>query len=151
MWIQINAPFPLSDRLLVARLPSLFFALLLCFLASVGCGQKKSTDELLQQATSGSEGDQIKAVRLLQHRTTDAGVVPKLIDELKDSRSDIRHSAAVGLGYAGVEAQDAIPALKKLKSDKDARVREAAGVALSRIDPEHFKSPYLTAKPARTQ
>ena len=39
----------------------------------------------------------------------------------------------------GEQARDAIPALQKAEEhDGDARVREAAGIALSRIDPERF-------------
>ena len=47
--------------------------------------------------------------------------------------------AAVKLGGFGEQAKDAIPALEKAsKHDGDARVREAAGIALSRIDPKRF-------------
>jgi HEAT repeat protein len=148
MWTRILLPSRLSNSSLVARHSTLFLGFLLCLLASVGCGEKQSTDELIAAAKSGPEGDRIRAVRFLQHRVGNPAVVPVLIDALKDSRSDIRHSAAVGLGYAGAAAKDAVPALQKLERDKDARVREAAGVALSRIDPEQFRSPYLTARPA---
>jgi HEAT repeat protein len=60
--------------------------------------------------------------------------VPALIASLKDPQSDVRWSAAIGLGYFGAEAEDAIPALQEAKRDKDARVREAARVAISRIE-----------------
>jgi len=61
--------------------------------------------------------------------------VPALIEALKDSEGDIRWSAAIGLGYFGEQAKDAIPALQKAQQDADPRVREGARVALSRIDP----------------
>ena len=66
-------------------------------------------------------------------------VVPALIEALKLSSSDIRRSAAIKLGGFREQAKDAIPALQKAEEhDGDARVREAAGIALSRIDPERF-------------
>jgi HEAT repeat protein len=74
--------------------------------------------------------------------------VPALIDALKDNSDDVRWSAAIGLGYFGAKAADAIPALETAQRDSDARVREAAGVALCRIDPEKFP-PETTAKAAK--
>ena len=68
-------------------------------------------------------------------------MVPALIEALKDSQDDVRWSAAIGLGYFGEEAKDAIPPLQEAQHDPDARVREAAGVALSRIDPSRFPDP----------
>jgi HEAT repeat protein len=65
---------------------------------------------------------------------------------LKDKAVDIRWSAAIGLGYFGDEAKDAVPALQEAQRDRDARVREAAGVALSRIDPEKFSVPTSPTK-----
>jgi len=63
----------------------------------------------------------------------------KSTDELiVDGDTDIRHSAAIKLGRFGEQARDAIPALQKTQHDGDARVREAATKALSRIDPEQF-------------
>ena len=74
--------------------------------------------------------------------------MPALIEALKDHGNDIRLSAAIGLGYFGEQAKDAIPALQETQRDRDARVREAAGVALSRIDPARFPAP-SRAGPAR--
>jgi hypothetical protein len=37
------------------------------------------------------------------------------------------------LGYYGAEAEEAIPALEEKQKDRDARVREAARVAITRI------------------
>jgi HEAT repeat protein len=118
------------------------FVLLLSLLACGGCGKSKSTDELIADLKSPQhEGDQIKAVRLLSQRKGDAAkVVPALIEALKDKDGDIRWSAAIGLGYFGEQAKDAIPVLEAAQRDRDARVREAAGVALSRIDPTKFSA-----------
>jgi HEAT repeat protein len=119
-----------------------YLILLLCLLACVGCGNKKSTDELVADLKSTQEGDRIKAVRLLPQRKGDAAqVVPALTEALKDKEGDVRWSAAIGLGYFGDQAKDAIPALQAAQRDRDARVREAAGVALSRIDPARFPAP----------
>jgi HEAT repeat protein len=119
-------------------------ALLLCLLACAGCGKKKSTDDLIADLKSPQEKDRLIAVRLLPERKGDAAkVVPALIDALKGNESDVRLSAAIGLGYFGEQAKDAIPALQAAQHDRDARIREAAGKALSRIDPTKF--------PAQTQ
>jgi HEAT repeat protein len=119
-----------------------WFTLLFCLLAC-GCGKTKSTDELIQDLKSSQEKERVIAVRTLPQRKGDAAkVVPALIEALKDKGTDIRLSAAIGLGYFGEQAKDAIPALQQAsKSDHDARVRKQAGVALSRIDPASFPSP----------
>jgi HEAT repeat protein len=118
--------------------------LLLGLLACAGC--QKSTDELVKDSKSPQGGDRVKAVRLLtqraQRKEDAVKVVPALIDALQDKESDdARWSAAIGLGYFGEQAKDAIPALQEAQHDPDARVREAAGVALSRIDPATFPAP----------
>jgi HEAT repeat protein len=115
--------------------------LLFCLLACAGCG-KKSTDELIADLKSPEEVNRIKAARLLQDGKGDAAqVVPALIEALKDNDADVRWSVAIGLGYFGEQAKDAIPTLQAVQKDRDARVREAAGVALSRIDPNTFPVP----------
>lgn len=121
------------------RLP---FVLLVCLLAC-SCGKSKSTDELLADLKSPKDRDRLIAVRLLQQRKGDAAkVVPALIEALKDKETDVRLSAAIGLGYFGEQAKDAIPALQQAaQHDGDVRVRKQAGVALSRIDPARFPAP----------
>jgi HEAT repeat protein len=113
--------------------------LLFCLLACTGCGQK-STDQLIGDLASPNERDRIIATRLLQHREEDAAkVVPALMKALTGKQgADVRWSAAIGLGYFGEQAKAAIPALQAAEHDRDARVREAARVALSRIDPSKF-------------
>jgi hypothetical protein len=120
-----------------------WFVLLFCLLACGGCGKKKSTDELIRDLKASQEKDRIIAVRTLPQRKGDAAqVVPALIEALKDTHGDIRWSAAIGLGSFGEQARDAIPALQQAaQHDRDPRVREAAGKALSRIDPEQFPAP----------
>jgi HEAT repeat protein len=115
------------------------WVLLLCLLACGGCGQKKSTDQLLQDLKSDQDRERLIAVRLLPERKGDAAqVVPALIEALKHKEGDIRRSAAIGLGTFGEQARDAIPALQEAsRRDRDVRVREAAGIALSRIDPNY--------------
>jgi len=117
----------------------------LLLLASYGCGKpEKSTPELIADLKSPQEKDRVIAVRLLPgHKQDAAQVVPAMIEALKDKKNDtdIRWSAAIGLGYFGDSAKEAIPALQDALKDPDARVREAAGVALSRIDPTRFTSP----------
>ncbi|MDB5385476.1 MAG: hypothetical protein JWM11_1122 [Planctomycetaceae bacterium] len=99
-----------------------------------GCSQGQSSQDLIEDLSSTNQDDRIKAVRLLQQHKGDATqVVPALIKSLKDQQSDIRWSAAIGLGYYGAEAKSAVHALEAAQHDTDGRVREAASVALSRI------------------
>ena len=66
-----------------------------------------------------------------------------MIEALRHKGNDVRRSSALKLGEFHEQAKDAIPALQKAEEhDGDARVREAAGIALSRIDPERF--PYTS-------
>ena len=113
--------------------------LLLCLLACGGCSKEKSTDELIADLKSGKEKEGIIAARTLPGGTGAAAkVVPALIEALRNRSNDIRRSAAIKLGAFREQAKDAIPALQKAEHDGDAKVREAAGIALSRIDPEQF-------------
>ena len=117
-----------------------YLVLAVCVLACAGCGTKeKTTPELLNDLQGTEDRDRVIAVRTLTNRRGDAAkVIPALIEALKDKESDIRWSAAIGLGAFGEQARDAIPALQTAQKDRDSRVREAAGRALSRIDPEKF-------------
>jgi HEAT repeat protein len=121
--------------------------LLLCLLASAGCNNGKSTDDLITDLKSGTEIEGVIAARTLPRGKGDAAkVVPALIEALTHKGSDVRRSSALKLGEFKEQARDAIPALQKAEEhDGDARVREAAGIALSRIDPKRF-APY-TYKP----
>jgi vesicle coat complex subunit len=121
---------------------------LICLLVC-GCGKVKSTETLLVDVKSAEEKDRLIAVRLLPQRKADlAQVVPALIECLKDKQADIRRSAAIGLGTLGEQAKEATPALEAALSDRDARVGEAAGVALSRINPVEFPVPPKAAPQA---
>ena len=125
--------------------------LLLCLLACGGCSQQKSTDELIADLKSGTEIEGVKAARTLPRGKDDAEkVVPALIEGLTHKGNDVRRSSALKLGEFHELAKDAIPALQKAEQDDgDARVREAAGIALSRIDPERFPRPHLQAQDAQ--
>src|SRR5262245_28940592 len=75
--------------------------LVILLLACGGCGAK-STEQLIQDLKSPQERDRLIAVRLLAQQKGDAAqVVPALIEALKDRETDIRLSAAIGLGYFG--------------------------------------------------
>jgi HEAT repeat protein len=116
--------------------------LLLGLFVCAGCSKEKSTDELIADLSSAQDRDRIIAVRLLPQRKGDASqIVPALVGALKDKESDVRLSAAIGLGYFGEQAHAAIPALQAAEHDHDARVREAAAVALARIAPDRFSAP----------
>ena len=124
--------------------------LLLCLLACVGCSNQKSTDELIADLKSGKDKEGVIAARTLPRAKEDAEkVVPALIVGLTHTANDVRRSSALKLGGFGEQAKDAIPALLKAEErDGDARVREAAGIALSRIDPKRF--PYTPKVGKRT-
>ena len=59
--------------------------------------------------------------------------VPTLIRLLDDERTDIRLFAASMLGEIGPDAEDAIPALREVLSDRNERVRAAAQRSLDLI------------------
>ena len=123
--------------------------LVVVVLACAGCGTtEKSTTELISDLKGGEERDRVIAVRSLSNDQGEAArVVPALIEALKDKESDIRWSAAIKLGTFGEQARDALPALQAALSDRDARVREAAGKAMSRIDPAKYPTPPRGSKP----
>jgi HEAT repeat protein len=114
--------------------------ILFCLLACVGCGGQKSTDELIADLRSGKDEEGFKAARNLPRGKGDAAkVVPALIEALNHRGNDVRRSSALKLGEFHELARDAIPALQTAEhNDGDARVREAASIALSRIDPKRF-------------
>ena len=120
------------------------FVIVLGMLACAGCGNQKSTDQLIADLKAPQEREQIIAVRLLPLRKGEATkIIPALIEALKDKSDGVRTSAAIGLGSFGPQAKDAIPALQEAGRDPDVRMREAVGVALSRIDPK-FPTPSQT-------
>ena len=114
--------------------------LALSLLACCGCDNGKSTDELIGDLKSGKEEEGVTAARTLPTGSGDAAkVVPALIEALSHKGQDVRRSSALKLGQFREQAKDAIPALQKAEhDDADARVREAASIALSRIDPKQF-------------
>jgi HEAT repeat protein len=126
------------------------WVLWLGLLACGGCGNQKSTDELISDLKSGKEEEGVNAARSLPRGKDDAAkVVPALIDALKHKGQDVRRSSALKLGEFHDLAKDAVPALQEAeKGDADARVREAAGIALSRIDPEQFPKKSRVKSPA---
>src|SRR5579863_8404953 len=92
----------------------LSIVILLGSLLVVGCSREIPTDQLINDLNSDSDGERVIAARLLQNRTKDASkVVPALIKSLDDADGDVRRSAAIGLGYYGAQATDAIPALEE--------------------------------------
>lgn len=108
-------------------------------LAFGGCGKQKSTNQLIEDLKGKGSSDyknRLIAVRTLPQRKGDAAqVVPALIEALNIKDASIRLSAIIGLGTFGDKARDAVPALQTAREDPDAQVREAAKVALNRIDP----------------
>jgi HEAT repeat protein len=76
----------------------------------------------------------------LQAKTVEAlaklgkNAVPELIKALGNSRPAVRLGAAEALGKIGLDAEKALPELKKMaRFEKSAPVREAAGIAVEKI------------------
>jgi HEAT repeat protein len=122
----------------------LLLGLLACGLGGA-CSKEKSTNELITDLKSpqAQEQDRTIAVRLLPRRKGDAAqVIPALIEALGNKSDNVRQGAVIGLGSFGAQAKAAVPALEAMRDDPDVRVREAVGVALSRIDPATFPDPH---------
>jgi HEAT repeat protein len=134
------------------RLRTCAILFLLLIVTVTGCGRSKSTAELLNDLKGTEDHDRVNAARLLPQKKGDPGqVVPALIQALKDKEGEVRRSAALGLGSFGDKARDAIDTLEAVsQSDRDPRVREAAGIALSRIDPERFPPRAKAPSPSGT-
>jgi len=62
-------------------------------------------------------------------------VVPQIIELLKDGNTEVRMSAVWTLGTFGRDAKAAVATLLKLTNDGDPEIREAASIALRRIEP----------------
>ncbi len=123
-------------------------ALLLVLLACGGCG-KGSTAHWIGQLQATDSRTRVRAIHTLQERKEDAAeIVPALTEMLKDENIYVRRDAARALGTFGTEAKSAIDALQIVLRDREPSVRKAAGLALSRIDPEHFPDPART-RPAK--
>jgi HEAT repeat protein len=62
--------------------------------------------------------------------------VPALIGSLRDPVDEVRWTSASSLETFGTDAKSAVPALLKAFGDPCPGVREDAGYALQKIDPE---------------
>ena len=115
------------------------YVLVLGLLAAVGCGKTKSTDELIGDLNStGSRADHIGSYPASGKGRSDkdrAGADRRSQGQGGRCRN---RGAALKLGSFGEQAKDAIPALQTAPRNRDARVRESAGIALSHIDPAQF-------------
>src|SRR5262249_1364688 len=65
-----------------------------------------------------------------------ARVIPVLLEFMKDSRVDVRRSAAEALGNYGTNASPALAILSNALNDPELSVRDAAEDALKKINPE---------------
>jgi HEAT repeat protein len=60
--------------------------------------------------------------------------VPKLIAHLASDNPQFRYYSAIALGHFGPHAKDAIPGLKKLADDPNPEIRDAAALAIEKIE-----------------
>jgi HEAT repeat protein len=105
-------------------------------LMAVGCAAP-STDDWLRQLNDPDAVKQRQAIRELGARPEEAErVVPALCEALRGENGYVRHDAATTLGKFGAEACAAVQPLLKALTDKEHRVRTAAGAALKKINPQ---------------
>jgi hypothetical protein len=64
--------------------------------------------------------------------------VPLLVRLLDDTNEIVRQNACNSLGALGDDAREALPALVRRSGDPVTSVRQAAGAALTKIDPEQY-------------
>lgn len=77
------------------------------------------------------------ALNALERRNSEAApAVAEMIECLNHERASVRAQACRILGYIGIAAKRAVPALRKAMKDEDANVRKDAVSALRRIDSE---------------
>lgn len=95
---------------------------------------KKHNDEKVRQSAYQALSFPIKKGMV---STIPAKVcLPILLEATKDSAALIRQNAVQGIGRLGADAKDAVPAVTALLDDPDARVRQAAQIALNQIKPK---------------
>jgi hypothetical protein len=68
--------------------------------------------------------------------TTDPGVLPALLDALRDTDAGVRCEVILALVKCAPEAKEAVPDLvERQKNDRDAKVRDYAAKALDKLAP----------------
>jgi len=97
-------------------------------------------DRLSQLFDAGDEDVQVGGIPILVNAAQDgidiSPILPTILNLLTASSLDLRHDAAITLGYAatnGVDVSSAIPHLAQLLSDPEPEARTMAGWALYRI------------------
>ena len=113
---------------------ALLFVLVVVCLA--GCA-RKPTAELVGQLKDRESAQRLHAIKELEDRSQDAGiVVPALVECLQDADPFVRRDAAQALGHFGPDGKTASSALLLALRDKTPKVRTAAAEALKKVDPE---------------
>jgi len=102
-----------------------WFSVALLLLA--GCSSSSATKK--SRARSATKGS--KATK--GPKTMGGLLVQGYIDDLKNGTVDSRIAAAKELGAMGADAKSALPALQPLTNHTDAKLREAAQQAITRI------------------
>jgi HEAT repeat protein len=111
----------------------LSFIVLILF---TGCA-RKPTAELVDQLKDRESVQRLRAIKELENRSQDAGVVvPALVECLHDADPFVRRDAATALGQFGPDGKTATSALLVALRDKTPKVRTAAAEALKKVDPE---------------
>ena len=104
-------------------------------LGKIGSGARAATPALI--AALKDKDDDVR-----EHAAESLGdigavaAVPNLIATLDDHSPQVRRDAVRSLGQLGPAAKPAIAAIEKLLGDKEEIVRDAAKIALRRIDPD---------------
>jgi HEAT repeat protein len=108
-------------------------------LGEIGDSAKSAIPALLQAATNTNYDWRVRCAALEsinRIRADPTPAIPALASCLTDSNSYIRGWACVVIGNFGTNADPCVPALVPLLNDPGKLVRDAAGSALKKIDPE---------------
>ena len=112
-------------------------------LAVYGIGRSQTNAEMSVQyilAAFKDEDSRVREAAVMAvggvYKQKHAEIVPALMKAIEDPSPDVRKKAVTMLGWYGGSARAAIPALENVMNDADARLRDEARVAISRIQTE---------------
>jgi HEAT repeat protein len=113
--------------------------ILILFVCLPGCGQSvRDADQpighWLEAIKSPDRNERKKAIRMLaEKQDLDRNAIAALIDTLNDKNPDVKYETILALEKLGPSAKDALPALKKLQTSPDQKLRARATEAARKI------------------
>jgi HEAT repeat protein len=112
---------------------------LILFLSIAGCSRSggdadQPISHWLETLKSSDRNERKKAIRMLADKQEiDRNAISALIGTLNDKYPDVRYEGIVALEKLGPSAKEALPALKKVQTDPDKKLRARATEAARRI------------------